>query len=565
MRDRSTDARKPGPDKLWGALRACAPHFATAAIFSLAINILHLAPPLFMMQVYDRVLSSGNATTLLLMTAALCVSLAVSAALDATRAHVLLRAGVRLDRTLAPAIVATVLAPPDRAATPPIRPLDEFDGLRQCLTGPVACAVFDLPWVPVHILVLSLMHPALGVFAACSAIVLTTFALATERMVRRSAEEAGFAAREGGTLMDRAVERARMLAGLQMAPAVRARWTEHREDALAAQQRAAEFGATAAAMMRALRQAMQSLVLALGAYLVIQEAATASIMLAASLLLGKALQPVEQLAGGLRALTAAVAAYRGLRQMLRTNARDSGRQGIDTVGTIVCESAGYAPADASRPILYNVNLRIGPGVTVVLGPTGSGKSTLLQVLAGALRPSAGSVRSAPGPTGAIGYLPQSSSLLPGTVAWNIARGRDARDDDVHGAATVAGVHDAILRLPMGYATVVGPGGFPISSGLARRMALARALFGMPRLILLDEPGRDLDAIGETALAHLIGKLRSGRATVVIVSHRPSIIAAADTLVMMQGGTVVSSGPCQEMLARLSDVDPVSKRRAAWPV
>lgn len=537
------------------ALRACGPYFSTALMFSIAINILHLGPPLFMMQVYDRVLTSGNHTTLLLLTLILLVTMATSATLDAARARVLSRAGLKLDRLLLPAVTRSAILAA-RGGTSAAGPVEEYEGLKGTITGQGACAIFDLPWFPIHALVLALMHPVLGVFAVVSAALLLIAALLSERLLRTSNIASGDATRSASGFVDSALRSAGGVTGLGMIDDVLTHCGNLRESAWGERQKVVETGAALSAATRTVRQALQSIALALGAYLVIEQAATAGIMFAGSLLLGKALQPIEQIAATWRSLLGAPASCRALGRIIEQDSKVGLPVGR-TEGHIGCQGLAYLPGGQQKPVLYNVSLAFQPGrITLLVGATGSGKSTLLKLLAGALPPSAGTVRldGADVGTGArlagsVGYLPQDIELLPGTVASNIARFGTPNAELVTEAGRRAGAHDAILRLPKGYETTVAFNGSPASVGLRQRIGLARALYGRPRILLLDEPTTGLDAIGETAFTRLLGELRAEGMTIVVASHRPALTSLTDHLVLLQAGSVIAAGPRNEVLSR----------------
>lgn len=546
------------------ALLRCAPYFTTAAAFSFALNVLHLAPSLFMMQIYDRVLTSGNGATLVLLALILLLALLSSAILDAARARVLLRCGAKLDRLLAPSLIEKTVSVAGAGDMIGRTPFDEFEGLKQCVAGPPACAVFDLPWVPVHVLILGLMHPALGIFAAVAAALVIGAALLADLATRRSSEEAGRRAHLAKRWLDHALVAAVSVRGVGSEAGAIERALQLRGSAEATRLASGERAAIVSAASRTTRQALQSLVMALGAYLVIEQAASAGIMFAASLLLGKALQPLEQLASAWRPLQCARRSYIGLGRLLAPGPRKMRvRTLLSRSERIVCQGIGYLPPAATDPVVRNVNLDIAKGsVAVILGPTGCGKSTLLKLLAGALPPSAGRIEM---PAAMIGYLPQSPALLSGTIGDNIAGFGNVDEDALRAATARTGAEAMIARLPGGYRH---PADDPaVAWGLQQRIAIARALYRDPQIVLMDEPCRDLDAAGETDIARLLGELRAGGRTAIIVSHRPAILALADTVVLMQSGTVVAAGPRADVLARAghpaSAVVPGQRRVVAW--
>jgi PrtD family type I secretion system ABC transporter len=555
-------SKKPKSDELRRVIEACRGYFVTALIFSLAINLLYLASPIYMLQTYDRVVSSASEVTLVMLTVALLVALAALAALDSVRARLLTRASIRLDKLLAGRVVAATVETSARLGGLKNQPLRDFDTFRQFITGAGIHAAFDLPWAPIYIAVIFLLHPLLGAFALGCAIVLIGMALLNDYVTRGALSEANEAATRNYAFTDMSLRNSEVVQAMGMMPGLLRRWSRDRNRVLERQTTASERAATTSSLIRFLRLAMQSLILGLGAYLVIERVTTAGSMFAASILLGRALQPVEQIVGSWKGFTSARAAFLRIRDLLLSNPlRDPALALPRPAGHLSVEGLSYVIPRTNRPILRNLSFRIGPGdVLGVIGPSGAGKSTLARHIVGNLFPSAGAVRLdgaevAPWPRESLGrhlgYLPQDIELFADTVASNISRFQADRDADVIEAAQLAGVHDMILRLPDGYQTQIGDAGAILSGGYRQRIALARAIFGNPSLVVLDEPSSNLDSDGDSALLQCISELKRRGATVVMISHRPNTLAVADKLLVLREGVAELFGPRDEVIARLS--------------
>ncbi len=559
-------ATRPADEAL-GIVMRCRRYFVTVAIFSLAINLLYLATPLYMLQMYDRVIPSSSLITLVMLTIALLAALLALAVLDIVRAGILARAGIRLDRLFSARIVTAVID--NAAATSGARsqPLRDADTFRQYLTGAGIHAVFDLPWAPIYIGVIFLLHPLLGGFALACAFILLAMALLNERLVRPSLNESNDAAGRNYSFTEMSLRNAEVVRAMGMTDGLLNRWRRDRNHMMASQLVATDRGATISGLIRFLRLSMQSLILGLGAYLVIERVVTVGSMFAASILLGRALQPIEQIVGSWRGMIAARDAFNRVRRVLAAAPIPPVHLALPRpLGQVSVEQLSYMLPRTSRPLLYNVNFRIEPGESVgVIGPSGAGKSTLARQLVGVLRPTAGAVRLDGADLGTwprnavgqyIGYLPQDVELFSDSVAANIARFQQADDEAVIEAARLAGVHDMVLHLPDGYETWLGEGGAILSGGYRQRIGLARAVFGMPSLVVLDEPSSNLDAEGDAALAECMLKLKKARITTITISHRPATIAIVDKILLLVDGRVETFGPRAEVLARLNARAPI---------
>jgi ATP-binding cassette subfamily C protein/ATP-binding cassette subfamily C protein EexD len=560
-------AAKAKTDELGGVLQACRHYFATALIFSLAINVLYLASPIYMLQVYDRVVSSASQVTLVMLTIILLVTLGALASLDSVRARILTRASIRLDKLMAGRVVAATMEGAARGGPARSQPLRDFDTFRQFITGSGIHAVFDLPWAPIYIGVIFILHPLLGSFALVSSIVLVLMAFWNEHRVKTPLSEATESAARNYTFTEMSLRNAEVVQAMGMMPGLLHRWSRDRNLVLERQSFASDRAATTSSLIRFLRLAMQSVILGLGAYLVIERVTTVGSMFAASILLGRALQPVEQIVGSWRNLTSARGAFRRVKELLAANPpRDPALALPRPAGRLSVESLTYVVPGTNRPILRNVSFRIEPGDALgIIGPSGAGKSTLARQIVGILPPSAGAVRLDGADVSLwpreslgrhIGYLPQDIELFADTVASNISRFRNDDDQEVIEAAQMAGVHDMILRLPAGYETQVGDGGAVLSGGYRQRIGLARAVYGNPSLIVLDEPSSNLDSDGDTALLSCIAELKKRGATVVMISHRPNTLGAVDKLLLLRDGVAEIFGPRDEVISRLSRPAPL---------
>jgi ATP-binding cassette subfamily C protein len=535
-------------------------------VFSAAVNLLNLAPALYMMQVYDRVISTGGLTTLLFVSLVLLLSLAVLALLDAVRTRVLTRASLRVDRLLARSLLEASFRAGHGSEPRSAQTMRDFDTVRQTATGQAAVAVVDLPWTPIYIGICFLIHPWLGVLIFLGGVMLVVVALFNERSQRRALEEGGDKSAVLAAAHEAERQGAEAARALGMRGALIDRHLAARSDVLDVQSGAAFAGGGWSALTKFLRLALQSAALGLGAYLAVQREISPGAMIAATILTSRAFAPLEQVVGAWRQLGQAWTAAKSLGALLEKAPPEVARTPLPApAGQVTIEKVAMRAPGTTRAVLQNISGRFGPSEIVgLVGPSGAGKSTLARVIAGAAPPDAGVIRI-DGASFAdwdpellarhVGYLPQDVQLFAGTVAENIARFRtepDAAGRAVE-AAVKAGVHDMILRLPEGYDTRLGPQGRGLSFGQAQRVGLARALFGDPSLLVLDEPNAHLDAEGEAALTNAIKAARDRGATCVVVAHRAGVMSIADTVMVLRDGQIAAFGPRDQVFAKLAPV------------
>lgn len=554
--------------------RSTSSYLLTALFFSFGINILYLAAPIYMLQVYDRVIPSSSVVTLVMLTLVMLLAFLTLAALDVVRAYVLTRAGIRLDAVMGERVFAAIV---DRLADQAARsqPLRDLDQFRQTITGPGIHALLDLPWAPVYLGLIFILHPGLGAFALGSAVLLLGLAYLNELAVHGPLSEANKAGVRSYGFSEMSFRNAEAIRAMGMLNGLLQRWRRDRNQMLERQKYASDRASAISGLIRFSRMAMQSLILGLGAYLVINRSITGGAMFAAMILLGRALQPIEQLVGSWRGLVAARDSYRKLQGLLDGyNPVRSDVKLPAAEGHVSVEAATYVPPGVSYPVLRNISFEVKAGEAIgIIGPSGAGKSTLARLLIGVIAPTQGFVRLdgsevAKWPRAelgvCIGYLPQDVELFDDTVAANISRFQMRNDNAIIEAARLAGVHDIILRLPQGYDTKLGEGAAVLSGGVRQRIGLARAVFGGPSLVLLDEPSSNLDADGDAALLACLEELKKRGTTIFLVSHRPGTISVTDKLLVLKDGMVQVFGPRAEIMARLTARAPVPLRAVPTP-
>lgn len=540
-------------------------------LFSGLVNLLMLTGPLFMIQVYDRVLTSRSVPTLTALFA-LVVGLYLFLALfDLVRTRILSRAGYWLEQEVMDATFRAYIFRGLSSDRPDYKPLNDLAAVRGWLGSPGPLAFFDLPWFPIFLVVVALMHPLLGILACVGAVVVIVLALLNQWATKGTLGEATRGELQESRLAADSERNAEALLAMGMLPHVSARWRQVRSDSAAAAQRGGERAEVFAAASKSFRLLLQSAILGLGAWLAIGEQISPGMIVAASIIAGRALAPIDQAIGGWRMTQRAWIAWHRLRGYLVADDRRAGGTPlrlseptgrVDVVGVTKLPRAPKPSDPNPKAILADVtfHLEAGDGLGII-GPSASGKSTLAKLLVGAWMPDRGSVRldgatfeqwhpEQVGPR--VGYLPQQVELIEGTIAENIARfDSQARDRDIVSAAQLADVHEMILSLPEGYGTRLDAKPLPLSGGQLQRIALARAVFGDPCLLVLDEPNANLDAEGDAALAEAIRSMRARGCTVIVMAHRPSAIAAVDQLLMLKAGRQIAFGPKADVLRRVT--------------
>lgn len=554
---------------LWASLgvgRNIASALMLVLVFSFFVNLLVLTSPMFMMQVYDRVLVSSQVETLVFLSIIALISLAVLALLDGVRGYLLTRLGRFLDLVLRdPALVQSISRSRTDGAVQR-RLIDDVGSVKSYVGSTAVLPFMDVPWIPFFLLIISLMHPWLGVLAVASALILFALALANDYMARTALRAANAQQVAASEFANAAILNAEVIHGMGMQDAISARYRNQVQQMSASSQRAGDIGAAITAASKAMRMAVQSAVLALGAYLVIKAEMSPGGMIASSIILGRALAPIEQSIGSWKQFVLAMDAYGRVKAFLSSVPVEDDRIAApDLSGKLTVEGLSYIVRGHDRPTLSRVSFKLDPGTALALvGPSASGKSTLCRLIVGAVTPSAGTVRiDGASVTGlrpedvarTIGYLPQNVELFGGTVKENIARLGQVDDAAVIAAARAAGCHDMILRLENGYETELGPRGSFLSGGQKQRIGLARALYGNPRLIVLDEPNSNLDQEGENALIEAITNAKAAGSTIVVVSHRTTMLRPIDKLGVLRDGVLEKFGDRDDVLRDMAPQQP----------
>ncbi|MDQ7249750.1 type I secretion system permease/ATPase [Dongia sedimenti] len=555
-------AGRTGVSLIAEAFRRCRGAIISVAGFSLFINLLMLTGPLFMMQVYDRVLASRSVSTLVALMLLVGILYAFMIMLELVRSRVLVRVGRRLDENLKERVFDAIVEQGlRRTRVLGSQPVRDLESLRQFIGGQGLFALFDAPWSPIYFAVIFMLHPVLGWFSVGAGLILFVLAVLNEMMIRAPLAEANKAAQASGVLAEDSRRNAEVIAAMGMRSGIGRRWSERHGQALDFQTRASDRGGLISGLTKSLRLLFQSAILALGAYLVIRQELSAGSLIAASIIMSRALAPVEQAISHWQAFLGARRAFGRLHSLLEDLGDRTEPMPLPQPSkTLSVEQLVAFVPGVERPLLRGLqfSLERGQGLGVI-GPTGAGKSTLARVLVGVWPHMRGTVRldgasldnwSEAARGSFIGYLPQDVDLFAGTIGHNIARfDPNADPAKIVAAAQRADVHDMILAMPQGYDTPVGTGGVRLSGGQRQRIALARALYGDPALIVLDEPNSNLDSEGEVALVKAIEAARAAGAIVVVIAHRPSAIHAVDMLLFLRDGQQEAFGPKEEVLRK----------------
>ncbi|HWX51361.1 MAG TPA: type I secretion system permease/ATPase [Roseomonas sp.] len=558
--------RAPGADRapatpLAKAIGACRREFVAVGLFSGIVNLLQLTVSVYMMQVFDRVLATRNVNTLIFLTIIAVSALLLLAALEAVRGSIMQRVATWIEARVAPEGFERGLEAQLRGRPYRMEALRDLGFCRSWLSSPGALAVYDVPWVPIYLAAIFLLHPVMGFIALGGAALLFALTLLNELTTSDLLKRASTAALLGQRRVDAIARNAEVIDSMGMAPAVMQRWRAATAEALRPQEKAASRAAVMLSVTKFLRLTVQLAILGAGAYLVLQQELTSGASIAGSIIMGRALAPVEQLIGGWKGLVQARQALKRLSAFLMMpRLRPPGLPLPEPTGRLTAERVSYALPGQAVPIIKGVAFGLEAGESLaVIGPSAAGKTTLIRLLIGTMAPSSGTVRL----DGAdvytwqredfgrhLGYLPQDVELFDGTVFSNIARMGDAEPEQVFAAAKLAGCHEMILRLPAGYDTEIGEGGQHLSGGQRQMIGLARALFGSPKLVVLDEPNSNLDGDSEAALQRALDGLKARGCTVVLVSHRPALVQGVDKVLLLKDGAVELFGPRAEVLKRL---------------
>jgi PrtD family type I secretion system ABC transporter len=548
------------------AAAACRSAFVLCALFSLVINVLMLASPLYMLQVYDRVLTTGRTETLVMLTLMATIALAVMCALDALRSAITVRVGCWLNQRLGPAYLACAVRGRLRGESSGAEPLRDISQVQSFIATQGLNAFFDAPWVPVFVALIWILHPMLGMVAVGGAVVLFALSIANELATRRANETVHRRQVDANLLADAAIRNAEIVQAMQMLPAMTERWARVNAAVLDGLRQSGDIGGAILATTKFVRFFVQVAILGVGAWLVINAHLTAGVMIAASILLGRALAPVELAIGVWRNFAAARLSWARLKKAIAENPSPPPRTQLPAPqGNVSVEAVSYLTPNTAKLILSDISCSVGPGeVLAIIGPSGAGKSTLCRLMVGLVVPNVGHVRLDGSPIHHwdgeqigrhVGFLPQDVELFTGSVRDNIARMQSVKDEAVVSAAMLAHAHDMIQQLPQGYDTWIGDGGVRLSGGQRQRIGLARAVFGNPRFLVLDEPNANLDQAGEAALTTALAELKRSGVALVIVGHRPSTLEVADKIILLQEGRVAMFGQRDQVLETL-------KQRAA---
>ena len=557
------------------ALKACKGSFLSVGFFSLFVNALMLAPTFYMIQVSGRVVPSSSTSTLIMLTLILTIMMLTLGSLEWVRSRIMVRISNRLDALLSRDIYrasfkkALSTGGMDASA----QSLNDLTSLRQFLTGNGLFAFFDAPWLPIYTAVMFLFHPWFGWMTVGSAVVLVVLAFLNHRYTGKALTEANQQSVRATLQTTKNLRNAEVIESMGMLDTLMTRWAVYQRRVLVLQSQASDKGGIITSISKTFRTWAQSIMLALGAYLVITHEINPGLLMAGSLLLGRALSPIDQMISSWKGFVAARVQYGRLNDTLEKLNAEPQRMALpDPEGHIQVENLVIAPPGAKAAVIRNMSFVTPAGSIVgIVGPSAAGKSTLARALLGIWPPQHGTVRLDGADIAAwdkqklgphLGYLPQDIELFEGTISDNVARFGKVDPEKVVLAARVAGVHEMILQLPDGYDTVIGSEGINLSGGQRQRIGLARAIYGSPRLIVLDEPNSNLDDVGEKALAVALQKIKETGATVFIISHRPSILSRLDRIMVMNAGTITMYGARDHVIAELAQQQAKAQQRVA---
>ena len=559
-----------------GALRRCRKGFVGVTLFSAFANILMLVAPVYMLQMYDRVLTSASYETLIVLTLVAVFLLSCFGLLDWVRQRMMARIALALNYEVLDDVLSGVFRGSlQRFRQSVNQPVRDLDTVRQFISSPPALAFFDAPWAPVFIAAIFIIHPWLGFFATFAALLILFIALLTEWTSRGPLRNASEHTAESHRFVENSLRHADVLEAMGMFEGFRRRWRDKHDRSVAFQARGGSRISMLLAASKSGRQIVQVGILGMGAWLVLKQQITPGMMIAASIILGRALAPIEQGISAWRGFMSARQSWRRLNSML-TNAppeRDGGATSLPRpTGLLDVEGVSAAPPGSTKLTVKRVQFTLQPGSsTGLIGPSGSGKSTLARLMVGVWSPQGGVVRLDGAAIGDwpsesrfrhVGYLPQEVELFEGTVAENIARLAEPNDNAVLAAAQQAGCHDMVMRLPQNYETPIAAGGANLSAGQRQRVALARALYGDPALIILDEPDANLDTDGEVALSDTLRNLAQRGVTTLMVTHNFRLLRMVEHILVLKEGVLLESGPRDEVLKRFMRPAPAAGEKKA---
>jgi ATP-binding cassette, subfamily C, bacterial EexD len=551
-------------NNLQAALKACKSSFLSVGFFSFFVNALMLVPTFYMIQISGRVVPSSSTSTLLMLTLILTVLVATMGALEWVRSRIMVRISNRLDVMLSRDVYRASFkrALSSGGADATAQSLNDLTALRQFFTGSGLFAFFDAPWFPIYTVVMFLFHPWFGYMTLACGLVLAGLAVVNHRLTANALANANKENVASNIVTTKTLRNAEVIESMGMLETLMNRWAKRQRRIMLMQSEASDKGGIVSTISKTFRTWSQSIMLAIGAYLVVTHEINPGLLMAGSLLLGRALGPIDQMIGSWKGFVAAKVQYDRLSKVLDDLSKEPERMPLPAPeGQIQVENLVVAPPGAKAPVIRNMSFVVPSGSIVgIVGPSAAGKSTLVRALMGIWPPQHGVVRLDGADIASwdkqalgqyVGYLPQDIELFEGSISENIARFDKIDPEKVVQAAQMAGVHEMILMLPDGYDTVIGSDGVNLSGGQRQRVGLARAIYGTPRLIVLDEPNSNLDDVGERALGVALQKLKETGATVFIVSHRPNILTRLDRILVMAGGAISLYGERDRVIAELA--------------
>lgn len=561
----------PNQTEVDSALRICRSSFIHVGVFSLCVNLLMLVPALYMLQLYDRVIASGSMSTLLMLTLLMLMLLAAMGVLEWGRSIIMQKVSNQLNHRLTPLMFnisfrQSLYSGGDSSYLP----VKDLNGLRQFLSSSGLFAFFDAPWVPVYVLIMYLFHPWIGSVALISVFILLGITFLNEKITKKIQAQAHQGLAQSANSMNKSLRNAEVIESMGMLNNIRKRWESQNHKANALQMQANERSSLLTSISKTFRIVIQSLILGLGAYLALRQEISPGMMIAGSILLGRALSPIDQMTGVWKNFITVREQYARLKEAVGRNTHHVEQMSLpEPTGEILAENATVAAPGSTTPILRGLSFHVAAGDIVgIIGPSAAGKSTFARALLGIWPTINGKIcldnadiftwnRDELGPF--IGYLPQDIELFEGSVRDNIARFGEGEPAAVVAAAKMAGIHEMILELPAGYDTTLGDQGGFLSGGQRQRIGLARALYGNPKLIVLDEPNSNLDYRGEAALTQALQQLKKRHATVFIISHKMNVLSCVDKIMVFNAGTLTMYGPRDRVIAEISKLPDNAKR------